>query len=446
MKKKQEKCDVAVLGSGIGGLCSAALLANKGYETIVVEKLPIVGGRCATLKYKGYKIPTGVLGVPMVGSFKSIFDEVGAEFDVTPMTTPPKYLVGNEIIDTPESDQPDAILSRLCSDEKEIAILKRGINKARTWSPPSNEMSLQDFIYQYTRNENLAEYYNNMSDRILSTRAHEVSAKEYFQSFSGSLKDFQRVGFAPEGSIALMKALKKAIEAKGGKVITQCRAKKILVKNEIAEGVVVEGKKGETTILANNIVSNAGPKKTVALAGKEYFERGYLRELRNMVPSLQIWVTSISDRPLFDVPILYTYKTRRLVSFVCVSHVCPELAPKGKYIHYSISSPVSQIAPWNLKNEVNMHIQDLKDHLPGYNKYGEVLHVGCYWGEWPTLANAPIVGYNDIPQKTPIENLYNVGDGVAKKGGWAGGSPGCALTAKIVVDDIENRFKPGQSL
>lgn len=444
MRKKQEKYDVVVLGSGIGGLCSAALLANKGYKTLVVEKLPIIGGRCATLKYKGYKIPTGVLGVPLAGSFKSVFDEVGAEFDVNLMTTPPKHLVNNEIIDTPKSNQPDAILSKFCSDKKEIEFLKRGINRAQTWSFPSNEISLKDYLKQYTTNEKLIEYYSNLSDRVLSTRAHQVSAKEYFQSFDGSIKDFQSgVGFAPEGSIALMKALKKVIEEKGGKVLTQCRAKKILVKDGIAQGVVFEDKKGEKTVPARAVISNTGPKKTVALAGKEYFDKGYLIELMNMVPSLQIWVTTISDRPLFEVPLLYTYETRRLVSFVSVSHVCPELAPKGKYVHYSISSPVSQTTPRNLRNEVNLHIQDLKDSVPDFNKYGQVLHVGCYWGEWPTLANAPIVGFNDIPQKTPIENLYNVGDGVGKKGGWAGGSPACALTAKIVVKDIENRFKPG---
>ncbi|MFH2044640.1 MAG: NAD(P)-binding protein [Pseudomonadota bacterium] len=443
MKQKQEKCDVVILGSGIGGLCSAALLAKKGYKTIVVEKLPIIGGRCATLKYKGYKIPTGLLGVPMAGSFKTIFDEVGAEFDVTPMTIPPKHRIDNEIIDMSKSNQPDAILSRFCGDKKEIEALKNGINRAQTWNFPSNEISLKDYLNQYTRDEKLIEYYSNLSDRVLSTRAHEVSAKEYFQSFAGSIKDFQSgVGFAPEGSMALMKALKNVIEEKGGKVLTQCRAKKILVKDGIAQGAVFEDKKGEKTVLARAVISNTGPKKTVALAGKEYFDKGYLRELMNMVPSLQIWVTTISDRPLFDVPLLYTYETRRLVSFVSISHVCPALAPKGKYIHYSISSPVSQTSSWNLRNEVNLHIQDLKDCVPDFNKYGQVLHVGCYWGEWPTLANAPIVGYKDIPQKTPIENLYNVGDGVAIKGGWAGGSPACALTAKIVAGDIENRFKP----
>lgn len=68
MGQKHKKYDVVVLGSGIGGLCSAALLANKGYKTLVIEKLPIIGGRCSTLTYKGFKIPTGVVAVPMSGT------------------------------------------------------------------------------------------------------------------------------------------------------------------------------------------------------------------------------------------------------------------------------------------------------------------------------------------------------------------------------------------
>ncbi len=444
MGQKQEKYDAVVLGSGIGGLCSAALLANKGYKTLVVEKLPIIGGRCSTLKYKGFKIPTGVVAVPMSGVLRSIFDDVGANFDVSPITVPPKYLIDKRIIDEPSDGQPLSILSRFCSDEKEVSMLKRGIEKAGTWNAPSNETTLLDFLHQYTGNKNIISYFNNKCDIFFTVGAHEVSAREYFLSHTGSLKDFQPIGFANQGSISLMKALKKAIEAKQGRVLTQCRAKKILVRNGIAEGVVVEGKNGETTILATAVISNTGPKKTVALAGKEHFDRGYLKQVRNMMPSLQMWVTTISDRPLFDVPFLFTLKTRRLLTFLSASLISTGLAPEGKYVHYSISGPATQTGPWNLKNEVNLHIQDLKDNLPDFNKYGEILHVGCYWGELPTYSNTPIAGFNNIPQKTPVENLYNVGDGVAKEGGFSCGSPGCALTARIVVEDIENRFKPGQ--
>ncbi|MBA3036028.1 MAG: NAD(P)/FAD-dependent oxidoreductase [Desulfobacterium sp.] len=442
MSQKQEKYDVVILGSGIGGLCCAALLANKGYKTLVAEKMPMIGGRCSTLAYKGFKIPTGVVAVPMSGVLKSVFDEVGADFDVSPITVLPKYLIDNKIIDEPADGQPLSILSCFCTDKKEVSMLQKGIERAQTWNAPSNETSLLDFLYQYTKNENLISYFNNKCDIFFTVGAHEASAREYFLSHTGILKDFQPIGFANQGSISLMKALKKVIEDKGGKVLTQCRAKKILVKNQIAEGVVVEGIKGETTIMATAVVSNTGPKKTVALAGKEHFDKGYLKEVINMVPSFQMWVTTISDRPLFDIPFLFTLKTKRLLTFLSASLVSPGLAPEGKYIHYSISGPASQTGPWNLQNEVDLHIQDLKDNIPDFNKYGKILHVGCYWGELPTYSNTPITGFHNIPQKTAVENLYNVGDGVSKEDGFSCGSPGCALTARIVAEDIKNRFKP----
>ena len=53
---KQKRVDVAIIGSGIGGLCAATLLAHRGYNTVVVEKLPRIGGRFNTMDYQGVKI------------------------------------------------------------------------------------------------------------------------------------------------------------------------------------------------------------------------------------------------------------------------------------------------------------------------------------------------------------------------------------------------------
>lgn len=56
---QQEKYDVVVVGSGIGGLGAGALLAHGGYNTLVVEKMSRIGGRCSTEEYEGFKLPTG---------------------------------------------------------------------------------------------------------------------------------------------------------------------------------------------------------------------------------------------------------------------------------------------------------------------------------------------------------------------------------------------------
>jgi len=46
----------------------------------------------------------------------------------------------------------------------------------------------------------------------------------------------------------------------------------------------------------------------------------------------------------------------------------------------------------------------------------------------------------DMPQKTPIINLYNVGDGVKSEGMIA--LPAVAETAQMVAEDIKARLSP----
>jgi hypothetical protein len=52
-------------------------------------------------------------------------------------------------------------------------------------------------------------------------------------------------------------------------------------------------------------------------------------------------------------------------------------------------------------------------------------------GEWP--AQRSIAGL-DLPRETPLENLWNVGDGVREYAN--GGIQACAESAKLVVDQV----------
>ena len=59
-------------------------------------------------------------------------------------------------------------------------------------------------------------------------------------------------------------------------------------------------------------------------------------------------------------------------------------------------------------------------------------------GDWP--AQRAIAGL-DMPQDTPLENLFNVGDGVREYAN--GGIQACAETAKLVVDKVLDRHGVG---
>lgn len=65
---------VVVIGAGIGGLTSAALLAARGVDVIVLEKEDWVGGKARRVPVDGAEIDGG----PTVFTYRAVFDEVFA--------------------------------------------------------------------------------------------------------------------------------------------------------------------------------------------------------------------------------------------------------------------------------------------------------------------------------------------------------------------------------
>ena len=68
---------VVIIGAGPGGLSSAMILANRGFEVTVVEKAPRVGGRSAELKVGDYSFDTGPTFLHQKFTLDEIFAETG---------------------------------------------------------------------------------------------------------------------------------------------------------------------------------------------------------------------------------------------------------------------------------------------------------------------------------------------------------------------------------
>ena len=73
---------VIVVGAGIGGLTTAALLSKRGYEVIVYDLAAIAGGCASTFKRRGFTFDVGatqVAGLESGGVHDRIFAELGIE-------------------------------------------------------------------------------------------------------------------------------------------------------------------------------------------------------------------------------------------------------------------------------------------------------------------------------------------------------------------------------
>jgi len=76
----QEFFDAVVIGSGMGGLCAAALLSKEGRKVLVLERHYTAGGFTHTFERKGYEWDVGVHYIGDVhkerGMLRRIFDDI----------------------------------------------------------------------------------------------------------------------------------------------------------------------------------------------------------------------------------------------------------------------------------------------------------------------------------------------------------------------------------
>ena len=90
--------DMIVIGAGIGGLATTAMLAKEGLKILVLEQSDIIGGCCSTFEDEGYKLDVGAsiveLTEPMYEVFKRCDRKVEDYMDL--ISCDPIYAFVNE--------------------------------------------------------------------------------------------------------------------------------------------------------------------------------------------------------------------------------------------------------------------------------------------------------------------------------------------------------------
>ncbi|SFM15172.1 phytoene desaturase family protein [Methanolobus profundi] len=420
-----------IIGSGLGGLLSAAKLSKEGYDVEVFERLPVIGGRFTNFDHKGFQLSTGALHMlphGPTGPLAQLLKDVGVNVEivrkkpVAVIRIPRKrgdtdYKYGHKDLLFEDFKTPFSIINR-------IKLIYYVISTRK--NPPSGRS-----FEQWCREHIAQDWTYRISDAFfgwaLSLRAADVPVEEGFAIIE-NLYHFGGPGVPMGGCKAITDALADVVRANGGTIYTSAEVSELKVEDGKVTGIIVDGEVHN----ADLVLSDIGHPATAKLIGEDTGVEGvdnYAKRASELKPSAGIKICLSSDKPLIGHGgVLLTPYAKRVNGINEVTNVDPSLAPEGKHL-----TMAHQCVHWDdmkdLDREIELGLEDLKDIFAG--KEYEVLLIQSYSNDWPV--NRSPSGA-DIKNKTPIPNLYVVGDGAKGKGGIE--VEGIALGIRNSMQDI----------
>lgn len=287
--------DVIVVGSGMGGLAAASILASVGKRRVlVVESHFKLGGFLHSFRRKNYVWDPGVhyIGDMESGSLtRQCMDLVtGGEVEWEKMHDDfERYLFPDETFRVPSCPKryEERLMERFPAEAKGIRRYFRDVKAIQGWShrwffskqfpePFAGMISWTSKLAKKNTQAYLDELFEDpLLKSVLTGQWPDYGSKPEESAFgvhATVAADFHTGGYYPVGgSQKIADGAAKVIEDAGGKCLVNHPVKRILIKDNKACGVVVETKGQEKEYFAPCVISNAGVETTFTkLVAPEY--------------------------------------------------------------------------------------------------------------------------------------------------------------------------------
>jgi all-trans-retinol 13,14-reductase len=312
--------DFIILGSGMGGLTAAAVLAKNGYQVLVLEKNHQIGGSLQVFSRDKCVFDTGVHYIGGLDEGENLYqlfnyleiypqlklkrlDDKG--YDLIRFNDGTSYLHGqgyenfqaNLIEQFPEEE---GAIIEFCKKIKEICAyfplynLEEGDDKSTTYinDPEILAIGAWDYVSALTSNERL-------KNVLLGSGPLYAASKTKTPLYEVALimNSYLKGSYRPiDGGSQIAKAMSKTIRKYKGEIIKH----KHVTGAEFNENGTIKSVhcKDGSSFTATNFISNIHPAVTLQIFGKENFKPAFykrIQRLENTISAFMVYITFKKD-------------------------------------------------------------------------------------------------------------------------------------------------------
>jgi all-trans-retinol 13,14-reductase len=295
----QSKYDVAIIGSGLGGLVCGYILSKNGYKVAVFEQGAQLGGCLQTFTRKGAKFETGVHYIGSAGEgqtlnlffkYLSLFKDIKLSpldpsgFDVISFKDEHyKYATGYEnFIETLTQKFPAERnnIKHYAKKIREIVLSSpfhsiNGSEESFQFSSNYATTKVSDFVAQVTSNEVLQNVLVGLVPLYAGIKDKTPLYVHAFINDSNISGACRIMG----GSDKIADSLANSIRSFGGEIFLLSKACKIVCDSSKAKSIVLDN---GTQVEADYFISNTHPEITIDMIDSNLIRPMYRNRIRQM--------------------------------------------------------------------------------------------------------------------------------------------------------------------
>ena len=454
----EDEFDAIVIGAGMGGLTAAALLAQRGLKTLVVEQAHYVGGFCANFRrlHRKYVFDIGVhdiSGLGPRGPVRWLLHELGIESRLEWVRMSQEYIFDDVRLRVPhDADKFVAELAALFPSEREhIGAFFREMGQVyrelyadmeKTGGAPRPPTDPDEMLRYPLTHPHLFRWMERSYFEMLDAYFRNGRLKELLCALTPYLTDKPETltvmqmaplfgyyfdgGFYPKGgSGQLSQAVAETIRTHNGIILLDKKVTKILLRDGAAYGIqLADG----STFRARVILSNADAWVTFReLVGLEHLPKEFAKRVLVLQPTTSVFALflALDYAPPIAPVTMYRAPSGLGLGLVLPSKVDSSLAPPGHHVLTVMTLlPQPEAATWDraapdykarkaafadeIIRQAETLLPGLRDHIITRDAATPAT-VTRYTRHPDGAIYGSALGNERLPQQTPIRNLYLVG-------------------------------------